>query len=150
MKHVLAVLSLVLLLGAGAYSQEPPAKETPAPEPEYKIPEEAVKRENPVKPTRASIAAGEHLYKTQCAMCHGVKGDGKGDLAEPMKLTLRDWTKAGSLKEYTDGALYYITVKGKGKMPDQQGRMRPNQVWNMINFIRSLAKEEGTKEASPP
>lgn len=142
MRHALVILSSVLFLGAAAYSQEPPAKETPPPAPEYKIPEEAVKRENPVKPTQASIAAGEHLYKTQCAMCHGAKGAGKGDLAVPMKLAVRDWTKADSLKDYTDGALFYIILKGKGQMPNQEGRMRPKQIWDMINFVRSLAKPE--------
>ena len=27
------------------------------------------------------------LYKIKCAMCHGAKGDGKGELAEEMKIS---------------------------------------------------------------
>ena len=30
------------------------------------------------------------LYGYHCAMCHGKDGDGKGDVAEQMKLDLRD------------------------------------------------------------
>ena len=47
----------------------------------YTIPAQEVQRANPVKPTEISIAAGAKYYSSQCAMCHGKDGDGKGDLA---------------------------------------------------------------------
>jgi mono/diheme cytochrome c family protein len=123
-------------------------KEVPA---ELKIPEEEAKRANPIKPTESSVAEGRKLYGYQCAMCHGEKGEGKGELVEPMKLKLRDWTDAEALKDLTDGALNYILLKGKGKMPGQEGRMTPQQQWHLINFIRSLGKKkEPAKAAEPP
>jgi mono/diheme cytochrome c family protein len=148
-----AVLGLFLLLVPAGFSQDkqPPQKENvpPPASANLVIPPEEAKRENPVKPTEASLAEGKKLYGYQCAMCHGEKGDGKGDMVEPMKLTLKDYTNADSLKGLTDGALFYILEKGKGKMPGQEGRMKVEQQWSLVNYIRSLAKKSGEAPKPP-
>lgn len=122
-----------------------------------KIPPEEAQRPNPVKPDADSIAQGKRMFGFQCAMCHGTAGDGKGDLAEDMKLKLRDYRDPEALKEFTDGELFYILTKGKGQMPDQGDRLTVTQRWNLINCIRSLAKkgtpekpEKPEKKESPP
>jgi mono/diheme cytochrome c family protein len=146
-----AVLGLFLLLVSAGFPQEkqPPKENLPTQAPaNLVVPPEEAKRENPVKPTETSLAEGKKLYGYQCAMCHGEKGDGKGDMVEPMKLTLKDYTKPDSLKDLSDGALFYILEKGKGKMPSQEGRMNTTQKWNLVNYIRSFAKKAG--EASKP
>jgi mono/diheme cytochrome c family protein len=154
MRHAAAALCLLLLVVLAGFSQEKQQekekKETPAPKTfeAFVIPGDEAKRENPVKPTEASIADGKKLYGYQCAMCHGAKGDGKGDLVETMKLKTKDWTTTDALKEYSDGALNYIIDKGKGQMPAQEGRMNPHQRWDLINYIRSLAKKSA--EAPKP
>jgi mono/diheme cytochrome c family protein len=144
---------LAALLGLSlAVAQQPPKKpvvtEPQEPPAEWKVPPEDAKRENPVKPTEASIADGKKLFGYQCTMCHGEKGDGKGDLAEAMKLTMLDYNKPDALKDWTDGMLFYVIEKGKDKMPSQEGRMMDPQVWNLVNYIRSLAKKPN-KEPEP-
>lgn len=143
MKRVMFLLAAALALGGMLPAQQ---GGQPPPAPEFKIPPEAVKRENPVKPTDSSVAQGKSLFRTQCAMCHGATGDGKGDLAVSMELKMKDYRNAAALKDMTDGELFYILEKGKGSMPGEEGRMKPNQMWNMINFIRSLAKKEAAAE----
>jgi len=154
MHRLAAILCLLLLVVAAGLSQETQEKKetVPAQAPaNLLIPLDEVKRENPVKPTEASLADGKKLFGYQCAMCHGDKGDGKTELAESMKLTMKDYTDPAALKDFTDGALGYILEKGKGKMPGQEGRMSANQKWNMINYIRSLAKKPAeAKPAAPP
>jgi mono/diheme cytochrome c family protein len=138
----------LLLLPAGflfpaQQTQKPPEK--PA-QTEYKIPPEAVKQPNPVKPSPASIAQGKKIYGYDCAMCHGANGDGKGDLAVDMKLNLADLRDPASLKDRTDGELFYVIKNGKGKMTAEGDRAKPDDLWNLVNFIRSLANNEpGTK-----
>ena len=151
MHRLAAILCLLLLVVAAGLSQEK-KESVPAQAPaNLLITLDEVKRENPVKPTEASIADGKKLFGYQCAMCHGDKGDGKTELAESMKLTMKDYTDPAALKDFTDGALGYILEKGKGKMPSQEGRMGANQKWNMINYIRSLAKKPAeAKPAAPP
>ena len=46
-------------------------------------------------------------------MCHGKDGDGNGDLATDMKLKLLDYRDPASLKDLTDGDLFYIIKNGK-------------------------------------
>lgn len=131
-----------------------PARAQEPPPPEWKIPPEEAKRENPVKTSEASISGGKRTYKIDCEMCHGEKGDGKAELAESMELKLRDLRDPATLKEYTDGGLAYLIQKGKGKMPGEEGRLKGDQVWNLVNFLRSISKKEEStpekpKEAKP-
>lgn len=146
MKRIAPIVALPLLLSLGLGAQEkqpPPKKATPAPQPaEFKIPPEAAQQENPVKPTESSVAEGKHLFLSQCAMCHGETGNGKGDLATSMQLAVKDWRNPETLKKWTDGELFYVLEKGKNHMPGQEGRMRDNQKWHLVNFIRSLAMND--------
>ena len=59
-------------------------------------------------------AAGDTLYQTYCAVCHGTAGDAKGPVSSrigaPSLLTAR-------ARAYTDGYLYSIIRYGRGVMP---------------------------------
>jgi mono/diheme cytochrome c family protein len=100
-------------------------------------PEDAAKK-NPVRFTQASVDRGKKVFTTQCALCHGEKGDGKGDLATEMKLNLPDFTKPDALAGRTDGELFSIITTGKDPMPSQKGRMPDQQLWNLVNYLRAL------------
>ena len=117
---------------------------------EFKIPPEEAKKENPVKASDSSIADGKRIYKIDCAMCHGEQGDGKTELAASMELNLRDLREPARMKEYTDGALAFLILKGKGKMPGEEGRLKGNQVWNVVNYLRSVVKKEEPAEKKNP
>jgi len=85
-------------------------------------------------------------------MCHGKVGDGKGDLAADMKLELRDWRDASSIEKMTDGEIFWIVSKGKGKMPGEGDRTAEKVRWNFVNLVRSFAKKgagEKAKSESP-
>src|SRR5277367_4849978 len=101
----------------------------------------ATTQANPVKPTPESQAHAKKVWGYDCALCHGEKGDGKGDVADPMKLTLKDYTKPDSLKDMTDGQMYDIILKGKGQMPGEEGRAKPDDIWNMVILVRNMSKK---------
>lgn len=127
---------------ADAAAQEAPATET-------KIPDDAVKMPNPVKTTPAGLAQAKKLFGYDCAMCHGKTGDGQGDLAADMKLKLRDWRDPVALKNMTDGELFYIISKGKGKMPAGEQQMKPDEIWMMVHYVRSFAEKSGAEKVKP-
>ena len=133
---VFIFLFFVIALSAQKKDQAPAA---PAPA-EYKIPPEAAAKANPVKATPESLAKGKKMYGYDCAMCHGDKGDGKGDMASDIK-NVTDFTKADALKGRTDGELFYEIRNGKGDMPPEGDRAKDEEVWNMVNYCRSLAKK---------
>lgn len=130
---------------AGA-AQDATAGTTPAPP---KIPDEAVKMVNPVKATAASLAHAKKMFGYNCAMCHGKDGDGQGDLAEEMKLKLADWRDPASLKDMTDGELFYMISHGRGKMPAGADQMKPEEIWVMVHYVRSFAEKTATSKAKP-
>ena len=111
---------------------------TPSPMHDTIISPEDAARKNPIKFTEASVDRGKKVYKTQCALCHGEKGEGKGDLATEMTLTLPDFTKPDALAKRTDGELFAIIGMGKDPMPSQKGRMTEPQLWNLVNYLRAL------------
>ena len=136
-----AVLAAGYLTGLAspktAGTQEPQATEGP-------IPAADAAKTNPVKPTQEGMAAAKKLFGYHCAMCHGTAGDGKGDLAADMKLTLKDWRDPKSLAKMTDGELFYIITNGRGKMSGGEGDRTKEEVrWNLVSYVRSFAKKDG-------
>jgi mono/diheme cytochrome c family protein len=106
------------------------------------IPAEAARMVNPFKPTPESLAHAKKIYGYDCAICHGASGNGKGDLVADLKLKMRDYTDPASLKDLTDGELFYIIRNGKGQMPPEEvARAKDEDVWNMVVLVRSLAKK---------
>jgi mono/diheme cytochrome c family protein len=135
------ILLALLVFGSALRAQQSQTPPKDAPPAEFKIPPDAAKETNPVKLSPESLAKGKKFYHMDCAMCHGDKGDGKGDLASDMK-GVTDFTNPDSLKARTDGDLFYITRQGKGEMPPEGDRAKKDDVWNMVNYIRSLAKRK--------
>jgi len=142
------MLSAVLLVTFCASAQDAP-KPAQGAGAEYKIPPEAVKEVNPVKPTPESLARGKKSFGYDCAMCHGADGDGKGELASApdMKLHMLDYHDPKALKDKTDGELAYIIKNGKGQMPAEGDRAQGDRLWDLVNYVRSLAKKESDAKA---
>jgi len=112
-------------------------------EEEYKITPEDVARKNPVKSSPEGLAEARKMFRYDCAMCHGEHGDGKGELVESMKLTVSDWRNPASLTGKTDGELFYIITKGKGKMTGEGDRQTEKLRWNLVNLVRSFGAKSG-------
>ena len=77
------------------------------------------------------------VYKAKCAMCHGP--DGKGS-ATGLKMGAHDFTAADVQKE-TDAQLTDTISKGKGKMPAYAGKLKDNEIKDLVAYIRGLAKK---------
>ena len=103
---------------------------------------EPAKLKNPVPATDKSMAAGKEIYRRHCAVCHGTTGNGGSgsDISPPApSLTNGKW-KHGS----TDGEIF--TVIKEGVPPDFYmepwgDRIKDEDIWNVVNYIRSLAKK---------
>ena len=140
-RSFLILVPLFIFAGLVGSEETPTPSKTTPPAAEYKIPPEAAKEINPVKPTPESLAKGRKFYHMDCAMCHGDKGDGKGDMASDFK-GITDFTNPDTLKGRTDGELFYITRQGKGEMPPEGDRAKKEDVWSMVNYIRAFAKKK--------
>ena len=93
---------------------------------------------NPVPTTPESVAAGKRAYGQFCANCHGPSGKGDGNVAgadPPSDLTDGVWD-FGS----TDGEIFTVIHDGlSGKdMGGYAERLKETEIWNIVNFIRTL------------
>jgi mono/diheme cytochrome c family protein len=113
------------------------------------IPVDATQKTNPIKPTAESLSRGKRQFGFDCAMCHGKAGDGTGDVAADMKLKMKNHTDPAALKNLTDGELFYIIKKGKDQMPPEGDRVKNEEIWDMVNYVRSFSKKGATVDEKP-
>ena len=104
--------------------------------------EQPQSRKNPVKPTPENLAEAKKFFGYDCAMCHGAAGDGKGDLAASMGLKMNDWHDTSTLAAMSDGEIFDLIVKGKGKMIGEGDRVSEETAWKLVNYVRAFAKKE--------
>ena len=91
---------------------------------------------------------GKELHVKHCQRCHGEQGKGDGPAMKAVKtVKLADWTNQAEMAKYSEQDLYKIIVEGgaavgKSKlMLAYKGKLKEKEVWDLIAFIRSLAKK---------
>ncbi len=111
-----------------------------------KAPEEFLAKTNPFPASAGTIQEGKTLFlKTAqpvaCALCHGEQGDGKGIMGAALVPPPRNFTCGSMMKNIPDGQLFWIIKHGSretGMMPFTG--LSDDQVWQLIHYVRSLAK----------
>jgi len=131
-KLCMLVVVFVFLFSAGALWAQTASSDS------CSNPADAKNLVNPVKPTAESLAQGKKYYGYDCAMCHGATGNGKGEVDAGEKLP--DFTNASAMKEITDGQMFCALKSGHSHMPKENIRQSPNELWNLVNYVRSLSK----------
>ena len=91
-----------------------------------------------VNPTIAdsTVAQGDTLFHTFCAVCHGPAGAANGTVGPRMGAPslLTDRARA-----YSDGYLYSLVRYGRGVMPPYGDKVvRPADRWAIVNYVRRL------------
>lgn len=113
--------------------------EQPGSAEKWTAPAAEARKKNPVSVSESSLAAGQKIYVKRCVACHGKTGNGDGpDAADlgihPAKLS------DPLIREETDGELFWKITVGKKPMPNYGSRLSPTDRWNVINYLRSLAR----------
>jgi mono/diheme cytochrome c family protein len=104
--------------------------------------------QNPVASTSESIAAGKRAYDANCAPCHGNAAQGavKAGITisvieeqrgkQPPDLTDAQWDHGSS-----DVEMFTVTKRGvpTTMMPGFDGRIPDEDIWRIVNYLRSLA-----------
>ena len=124
-----------------ANSQQQKPQQEPKDTPTSTDSTSSAERKNPVKPTPENLASAKKFFGFDCAMCHGVAGDGKGDVAASMSLKMNDWRDSSVLTKMPDGEIFDLIVKGKGKMEGEGDRISSEKAWELVNYVRVLAKK---------
>lgn len=112
---------------------------------EWKAPERAARRKNPVPADAKSIAEGKTLYTAQCFACHGATGKGNGPAAQDLSKAPGDLTSA-KVQQQTDGELFWKITEGRKPMPNFDTKLTDQQRWAVVNYLRTLAPSGGAKK----
>ena len=142
MSRFTLVLPALFLFAPALSAQQPSAPTQQKTQAYAAIPVEAAKQPNPVKATPESLARAKKWWTLDCAMCHGKDGDGKGETAKEMKLAIVDFTDPATLKDRTDGEIFYTIKNGHQDMPPEGQRIKTEENWDLVNYVRSLAKKK--------
>jgi mono/diheme cytochrome c family protein len=105
----------------------------------WMAPEEAKKMKNPVKPTKASIQKGKEIYEKKCALCHGVKGDGKGPTSAGLNPRPTNFKQSHG-ESMTDGEHFWKITTGRGSMPSFEKDLTAEERWQVVNYINTFSK----------
>ncbi|RPI54996.1 MAG: hypothetical protein EHM55_09205 [Acidobacteria bacterium] len=91
-----------------------------------------------------SITNGAALYKRQCVMCHGATGQGDGPAAKNLKGKLPSLADKATMSKLTDAQIHEAITAGKktevGNMPALGKRLKPEEITDIVNYVRTLAK----------
>jgi len=115
------------------------SEEQPGSKEKWTAPAAEARKKNPIAVSESSLAGGQKTYLKRCVACHGKTGNGDGpDAADlgihPAKLS------DPVIRGETDGALFWKITVGKKPMPNYGSRLSPTDRWNVINYLRTLAK----------
>lgn len=106
------------------------------------VPQAYINLNNPTKADSATLKAAKALYIKYCAPCHGVTGKGDGPANASLNPNPANHTSITMLNE-TDGSLWYKITTGRNPMPENKSILTENQRWELVTYIRTLAKSPG-------
>jgi mono/diheme cytochrome c family protein len=138
MKRTSKIMSLVITAALSAIMSLPVIAQQKKGEP-WIIPDEYKQLSNPVTPDEVSVKAGQLAFEKKCALCHGKTGLGDGFKGKMCRTFPGDFSSE-EFQSYTDGEIFFQTRFGRGEMPAYGKTIPDNEIWNMVNYIRTLKK----------
>lgn len=78
------------------------------------------------------------VYKTNCVLCHA--GDGSGNSPSGKALGAKDLASS-EVQKKSDAELTQVITKGKGKMPAFDAKLKPDDIKQLVAYIRAMPKK---------
>jgi glucose/arabinose dehydrogenase len=106
----------------------------------HNAPDSAKHMNNPVEGQPAAVPAGKRLYGRNCLSCHGISGQGKGNVP-----SLVD----GKLESVTAGEVFWFVTKGDtaNGMPGW-AFLPETERWQIVTYVKSLGLSQTTANAN--
>jgi len=88
-------------------------------------------------------AKGEKIFKANCVVCHGDKGDGKGPAAAGMTPPPRNFTSPTDMKGIDDARLHKSIVEGRPGTPmvGFGKTLKPADIDDVIAYVKTFLKK---------
>lgn len=80
----------------------------------------------------------KELFNIYCAICHGEKGDGKGNLVKREKfLGVPNYKD----REITEGSIYFVETYGLNSMGSHANQLSQEERWQIADYVLKLRSE---------
>ncbi len=86
----------------------------------------------------SSVKRGEAVFKRRCEICHGVRAEGNGAASRSLKTNPANLRKLA--KQFPDHHFFIQISKGRGEMPNWENLLSDRDLWDLTNYIQSLAR----------
>jgi mono/diheme cytochrome c family protein len=105
----------------------------------WAAPKESDNLKNPLAGNSSVLPEAKALYIANCGPCHGDKGRGDGPAASGLNPKPADHSSV-AIQNESDGALFWKLAEGRAPMPGYKKIFSDQQRWELINYIRTLAR----------
>ncbi len=96
----------------------------------------------------SAAEGGKGVYDAKCASCHGKDAKGNPAMAKMFKVEpdAMNLVNEAALAK-TDEELAKIVSAGKGKMPAYEGKLKPEEIKEVIAYLRSAVSGKAEEKA---
>ena len=101
--------------------------------------EQSRSRKSPVPATDQNLARGKYLFGIYCAICHGLKGDGQGQLSKTGKIPGVPNYKD---RDITVGTVYHVILYGKNIMGSHASQLTDKERWQVAEYVMKLRNQK--------
>lgn len=102
---------------------------------EWMAPEKEAALPNPLESSPGVIRQGQTLYSDFCLHCHGP--DTRGLAPDVTGLERRPPDLQKAIRYHSDGDFFWKIKTGRGEMPSFESELRPDEIWEIIIFIKN-------------
>lgn len=93
---------------------------------------------SPLDSLSLNAEKGKELFNIYCAICHGEKGDGKGNLVVKEKfLGVPNYKD----REITEGSIYHVITYGLNSMGSHANQLSQEERWQVTDYVLKLKSE---------
>jgi len=97
---------------------------------------------NPVAADDVSVKRGRSLFAMNCISCHGATGRGDGPVAPSLDPKPADLVVMAPM--HPGGDFFWKIENGRGAMPAWKSTLGEHQIWDIVNYIKSLGEAESS------
>ena len=90
---------------------------------------------SPLDSTAINQDKAKELYTVYCAICHGDKGDGKGNLVVKEKFL---GVPSYKDREITDGSIFHVVTYGLNSMGSHANQLTQEERWVVADYVLKL------------
>lgn len=93
---------------------------------------------SPLDSTSVNMEKGKELFNIYCAICHGEKGDGQGNLVKREKfLGVPNYKD----RQITVGSVFHVVTYGLNAMGSHKNQLTQKERWQVAEYVMKLKSE---------